>query len=101
MVQGDFKESCGPLAVRDLLDRRRVQFDALVAASDNMAIGAMKALQARGVRIPDDIVMAGVNDEAQSHIITPPLTTSPLHFFEQGRTAIALALDLLAGRTVP
>jgi hypothetical protein len=66
-----------------------------------MAIGAMKALQARGVRISDDIVIADVNEEVQSHIITLPLTTSPLHFFEQGRTATVLALDLLAGRAVP
>ncbi|NTU65459.1 MAG: substrate-binding domain-containing protein, partial [Chloroflexi bacterium] len=99
-MQGDFKESGGPAAVHELLDDRRVTFDALAAASDNMAIGAMKALQARGVRIPDDMIIAGLNDEDQSHIITPPLTTSPLHFFEQGYTATEMALDLLAGRTV-
>ncbi len=43
-----------------LLDERKVQFDALVAASDNMAIGAMKTLQARGLRVPTDVAVAGL-----------------------------------------
>lgn len=101
VVQGDFKESSGPTAVSELLDRRRVTFDALAAASDNMAIGALKALQARGLRIPDDVAIAGLNDEDQSRIITPPLTTSPLHFFEQGYAATEIALDLINGQPVP
>ncbi len=101
VVQGNFKENGGLTAVEVLLDRRQAQFDALVAASDNMAVGAMKALQARGIRVPADVGIAGLNDEAPSAFITPPLTTGPLHFFEQGQRAAEMALALLRGEPVP
>ena len=71
-----------------------------VAASDNMAIGALRVLQAHGVRIPGDVALAGLNDESQSPFVTPPLTTGPLHFYEQGRTATEMVLALLAGAPV-
>jgi len=101
VVTGDFKESGGKLALHELLNRRGANFDALVAASDNMAIAAMKELQARGIRIPEDVSMAGLNDESQGRVISPPLTTGPLHFYEQGCKAAEMALDLLAVRPAP
>ncbi len=58
VVQGDFKESGGTAAIQMLVDERQARFDALVAASDNMAIGAMKALQRRGIRVPGDVAVA-------------------------------------------
>jgi DNA-binding LacI/PurR family transcriptional regulator len=101
VVVGNFKESGGGQAVAELLDRRGAHFDALVAASDNMAIGAMKVLQARGVRIPDNVALAGLNDEAQSRVVSPPLTTGPLHFYEQARQATLMVLALIRGEAVP
>ncbi len=98
---GGFKESGGKAALDELIDGRHASFDALVAASDNMAIAAMKALQGRGVRVPEDVSVAGLNDELQGRVITPPLTTGPLHFYEQGAKAAEMVLDLLAGHTVP
>ncbi len=101
VFQGDFKESGGVLGVKTLLDERRVKFDALVAASDNMAIGAMKTLQARGLRIPADVAIAGVDGQDQGLAITPPLTTVPLHFYEQAYQAAVMVLNLLKGQEVP
>jgi len=65
-----------------------------------MAIAAMKVLQERGIRIPDDVVIAGLNNEPQGHVITPPLTTGPLHFCEQGCKATAMILDLMNGQPI-
>ena len=48
VFSGNFKESGGRLAIEKLVDQDHARFDAIVAASDNMAIGAMKALQSRG-----------------------------------------------------
>jgi signal transduction histidine kinase/DNA-binding LacI/PurR family transcriptional regulator/DNA-binding response OmpR family regulator len=101
VVTGDFKESGGKVALEELINQRNARFDALVAASDNMAIAAMKELQKRGIRIPEDVSIAGLNDESQSRFITPPLTTGPLHFYEQGSKAAEMVLDLMAGRPVP
>ncbi len=100
VYQGNFKESGGGEGARTLLDERRVQFDALVAASDNMAIGAMKIFQARGIHIPAEVSVAGVNDENQGMVITPPLTTAPLHFFEQAYQAALLVFAMLAGKEI-
>ena len=101
VYQGNFKESGGVEAARALLDERKVKFDALVAASDNMAIGAMKTLQVRGLQIPGDVAVAGLNGEDQGLVITPPLTTAPLHFFEQAYQAAEMVLDILDGKEVP
>ena len=101
VYQGNFKESGGVEGANALLDERRAQFDALVAASDNMAIGAIKTFQRRGLRVPADIAIAGVNDEDQALVITPPLTTAPLHFFEQAYQAAQMVFAMLAGRQVP
>ena len=101
VYQGDFKESGGVSGVKTLLDERKVSFDALVAASDNMAIGALKTLQSRGLRVPGDIAIAGLNGEDQGLVITPPLTTAPLHFFEQAYQAASMVLAKLEGKNVP
>ncbi len=101
VYQGNFKESGGVEGVKTLLDERHVTFDALVAASDNMAIGAMKTLQARGIRIPVDVAVAGLNGEDQGLMITPPLTTAPLHFYEQAYQAAVMVMNLIDGKEVP
>lgn len=99
-VIGGFKESGAKSGLEEMLDQRHVQFDALVAASDNMAIAAMKELQERGFRIPEDVAIAGLNNEPQGRVITPPLTTGPLHFYEQGQKAAEMVLDLIQGKPV-
>ncbi len=101
VVQGNFKENGGTAAIQVLLDERQAQFDALVAASDNMAIGAMRALQRRGVRIPGDVAVAGLNDEVQGRFITPPLTTAPFRSYEMAHRAAEMLLARLDGQPIP
>ncbi len=101
VYQGDFKESSGVQGAKTLLDERQVDFDALVAASDNMAIGAMKTLQARGLRVPADVAIAGLNGEEEGLVVNPPLTTAPLHFYEQAYQATLMVLAMLDGKEVP
>ena len=100
VYQGNFKESGGVEGVKILLDERLVKFDALIAASDNMAIGAIKTLQTRGIRIPTDVAIAGMNGEDQGLVIFPPLTTALLHFYEQGYQATKMVLSMLDGKDV-
>ena len=100
VVQGNFKESGGSAAAEILLHRGGPTFDALVAASDNMALGAMKAFQAHGVQIPGDVAVGGLNDELQGRYFTPPLTTGTLRFYEQAYRATEMLLAILGGRPV-
>jgi len=61
IVGGDFEEASGTTAIESLLNSGR-QFDAVFAANDNMAIGALEALRAAGKRVPEDVAVIGFDD---------------------------------------
>jgi DNA-binding LacI/PurR family transcriptional regulator len=67
-------EEAGEAAARTLLGRGR-RFDAVVAASDLIAIGAMRALGAAGLSIPGDVAVVGFDDIPAASQSNPPLTT--------------------------
>jgi DNA-binding LacI/PurR family transcriptional regulator len=67
-------EQAGYEAVLELL-RRGVEFDGVVAASDLIAIGAMRALQERRLRVPEQVSVVGFDDIAAASLANPPLTT--------------------------
>jgi LacI family transcriptional regulator, galactose operon repressor len=73
-VEGDFYSDSGAAAMRRLLelpDRPTAVF----AASDLMAVGAIRAAQSAGLRIPDDLAVVGFDDIQLAELIDPPLTT--------------------------
>ena len=61
---------------------------AIVAANDQTALGAMLALKERGVRIPDDVSVVGIDDIPESAYFDPPLTTVHIDFEMQGRASV-------------
>jgi len=69
---------------------------AVFAPSDVMAVGALEALAARGLRCPGDISIVGYNDIPLVGHLSPPLTTIRLSSEELGRTAGRLALQVIA-----
>ena len=56
----------GPQAVRSMLDERHATFEALVAANDSMALGAIEALRQRGIKVPQTIAVIGFDDLDES-----------------------------------
>ncbi len=100
VAPGDFFAPSGENAVRLLIDERRVHFDALVAANDDMAIDAMQALQARAIRVPEDIAVAGFDDLVIARSMTPPLTTVHLSTGAETRSAAELLVAGLNGEPV-
>jgi signal transduction histidine kinase/DNA-binding LacI/PurR family transcriptional regulator/AraC-like DNA-binding protein/DNA-binding response OmpR family regulator len=95
----------GAEAVRILLDenqlRPRIDFQAILAVSDLLALDALKALQGRGIEVPGDVALSGFNDSTESRLSTPPLTSVSLPFAEQGERAVEMALAQLGGESVP
>lgn len=71
---GDFTRESGAHAMRRLL-ADEPEIDAVFAASDLMAIGALGALRAAGRRVPDDVAVAGFDDIGLATFSEPPLTT--------------------------
>lgn len=72
--------------------------DAIVTCSDNMAVGAYRALNELGLRIPQDIAVASFNDISVAQFLNPPLSTVRLPAEEIGETAVELLLERVAGR---
>lgn len=91
----------GSQAMHVLLDERRLQpgvdFQAVVAASDLQAIGALTMMAERGIRVPTDVAVAGFNDIEEGRLVRPPLTSVSLPFYDQGRRAVEILLATLAG----
>jgi DNA-binding LacI/PurR family transcriptional regulator/serine phosphatase RsbU (regulator of sigma subunit) len=100
VVEGDFERASGAWAVRELLDARRVRFDAIVAASDPMAQGAIDALESRGLRVPFDVAVAGFDDIESARFAAAPLTTVRQPLREQGVHAIETLLAASRGTAV-
>lgn len=74
VAYGDFSEESGASAMRELLDRHP-ELDAVFAASDLMAVGAMRVLKAAGRAIPGDVAVVGFEDSKAAMHTDPPLTT--------------------------
>jgi LacI family transcriptional regulator len=96
LVGGGFMESDGYRAMKRLLTVRPT-IDAVFAANDPSAIGAMKAIWEAGLRVPDDIAVVGAGDIALGDLLRVPLTTVGWSRRDQGRHAAELLLGSLAG----
>ena len=73
-VEGDFYSDSGGAAMRRLLELRD-RPTAVFVASDEMAVGAIRAAQGAGLRIPDDLAVVGFDDIQLAELVDPPLTT--------------------------
>jgi LacI family transcriptional regulator len=98
IVQGGFDEASGLHAMNVLL-MRGTRFSAVFAANDQCAFGARLALHQRGLRVPEDVSLVGVDDLPVSAFVTPPLTTVRQPMFEFGLFAARAILKTL-GRDV-
>jgi DNA-binding LacI/PurR family transcriptional regulator/serine phosphatase RsbU (regulator of sigma subunit) len=97
---GNFQASSGAEAVRQMYDERHIAFDAIVSANDFMAIGVMDALQARGIRVPQDVAVVGFDDIREGRFAPTPLTTVRQPLDRQGKQALELVLAQLEGQTI-
>jgi DNA-binding LacI/PurR family transcriptional regulator len=95
-VTGDSGPESGVVAMRELLDRADPP-TAVFCYNDMSAYGAMRAARDRGLRVPEDISIAGFDDLFLSSFTDPPLTTVRQPKHEMGRDAAGILLDLLAG----
>jgi DNA-binding LacI/PurR family transcriptional regulator len=82
------------------LIRKGIKFDAIFAANDASASGAMMALWEAGLRIPEDVKVVGFDDVAFSQILTPPLTTVKVPIEEVGYHAADKLIRKLNGENV-
>lgn len=98
IMEGNLLQQSGVLAVEMLLSRGR-PFSAIFAANDQMAFGARLALYRRGIRVPEDVSLVGVDDEPSAAYIVPPLTTVRQPAVEMGQRAAQAILAFINGKT--
>ena len=91
-IEGDFTEPSGYYAMERLLLQ---QPDAVFAANDLMAMGAMRAIRDQGLRIPEDIAIVGFDDVPASANTDPPLTTVRQPSHQMGVVAAEILIDVL------
>jgi DNA-binding LacI/PurR family transcriptional regulator len=98
LIRGDFRFGAGQDAVARLFGSGG-GCDAIVAANDWMALGAMEALRARGLRVPEDVAVVGFDDLDDAKFATPALTTVQQSPRQLGIEAVRLVLARLRGET--
>lgn len=100
VVEGDFTPESGRDAVRTLWDEREARVQAIVAANDRMAFGALEALQQRGIRVPEDVAVVGFDDLREAQATGVPLTTVRQSFYTAGKQAFEALLKRVNGGTI-
>jgi DNA-binding LacI/PurR family transcriptional regulator len=97
IAASDYTEDGGERAMAELLGRG-VPIDAVIAASDTAAVGALRALRTARVRVPRDVAVVGFGDDPNSARHQPPITTVAQPAVEMGRTLASLMVDAIEGR---
>ena len=92
---GEFNEESGYAAMRELL-KLSERPTAVFAGNDVIAFGALSALRDANLRVPQDISLAGFDDDFLSRYLTPPLTTVSLPAAGLGAKAVSMLVELLA-----
>lgn len=98
-IEADFEIPGGARAATRLLETAEPP-TAIFAFNDNLAIGAIQAARAHGLRVPEDLSVVGFDDSEHASLITPTLTTVRQPLAEMGRTAVNLLRRLLDGQRV-
>lgn len=99
--QGDFYVIGAELAAKEILNSKISFPQAIICANDVMAMTICDILKEKGYRIPEDVVISGYDCVTEGQAYHPSLTTIRTRFWDMGKTACRMVLDLLAGEEVP
>ncbi|WP_327417466.1 LacI family DNA-binding transcriptional regulator [Streptomyces sp. NBC_01233] len=99
VAYGDFTAASGARAMRELL-LLAPDIDAVCAASDSMAVGAMRELKEQGRRVPDDVAVVGFDDSSIARLSDPPLTSVHQPLEQMGREMARLLIARIIGEPV-
>jgi LacI family transcriptional regulator len=98
--------ACGELTTRSGFERANDLLDlpeppqAIIGANDLMALGAMRAVQARGLRVGKDLAIAGFDGTEASELAHPPLTTISQPVYDIGHMVCQMLISIIQGETL-
>lgn len=100
VISTGLKMKEGAKVVDDLMDNN-VEFDAIFASTDTQAIGAINRLRERGLRVPQDVSVAGFSGTKLAQIVYPALTTVEPPYLEMGKKAAELLIEKIKDPNAP
>jgi len=100
IVEGDWTHERGYTAMQELLSVA-ARPTAVFVASDTMALGAIRAINDAGLRVPDDVALVSFDDLPLASYANPPLTTIRQPIAGGGATAVKLLIDRIEQRDTP
>jgi putative nucleotidyltransferase with HDIG domain len=100
ILEGNFHSSDAEKELAKLFGRGKIDFNAIVSMSDDMAFGAMKLCKMQGLSIPKDFLISGFDDVRQSSIVEPQLTTVKQPLRDLGVTALDILMRKMGGEAV-
>lgn len=87
----------GMEAVETLIGQRKVNFDVLIAANDDAAVGALEAFKKYAIRVPEQVAIVGYDDTENAKLAFPSLTTVRQSFYAQGQKGAELVCAYIDG----
>lgn len=97
----DWRPRSGYNGANELLDNYGDQVTAIACANDEVALGAIRAILDRGLRVPEDVSVIGFDDHPLAAFASPPLSTIRQDFDRVGELSFAVLDALMAGRELP
>jgi LacI family transcriptional regulator len=95
-----WSEASGEAAMRGHVERAE-RPTAVVAGSDTLAVGALRAVRAAGLRVPEDVALVSFDDPVFGDLLDPPMTALSRHDRELGERAARLLLAALTDGDAP
>lgn len=95
----DRRDRAGEVVEMEL--RKGTDFRAVLATNDEMAVGALLAMESTGIKVPQQVLVAGFGDMTASRLVRPQITTAEVPTTEIGRLAAQLIVDASERRTMP
>lgn len=92
--QGAFSVKGGYTATKKFIEEHTDLPTALFASNDALAIGALKALQEKGIKVPEEISIIGFNDVSVAKYVSPSLSTIRVYTEWMGELAVATVLEI-------
>ena len=100
VVEGDWTAESGFAGAQTLIQKHWGKFTGIVVANDQMALGAIRALEEHSVRVPQDVSLIGFDDVPEAGFFRPPLSTVRQDFAALGKLCIQyLMAEINPGRT--
>ncbi|WP_173917631.1 LacI family DNA-binding transcriptional regulator [Halobacillus sp. Marseille-Q1614] len=95
LIRADFTEISGLLSMNKFLEDHDDYPTAFVSANDEMAMGAIKAVQKKGLKVPEDMAFVGFDDIDLARYFQPPLSTVRVQKKQWGQTAAKTLFNML------